>query len=65
MTKKLILHNARVIPTAQVPFVSREELDSEVAFSSRNSLGLGTTEQLLFIILDETSKPFPKFNMTV
>jgi len=54
----------RAIPTAQAPSVSREEALLEVASSSRNILGSETTQQLPFMILDETSKTFPKFNTT-
>jgi len=54
----------RVIPTAQVPTVIREGRESEVASSSRNSPVSGITERLPFLILDETSKYFPKFNAT-
>jgi len=36
----------------------------EVASCSRNTLGSETTQQLPFKILDETSKSFPKFNIT-
>ena len=36
----------------------------EVASSSRTILDLETSQQLPFIILDGTSKTFPKFNTT-
>jgi len=53
----------RAIPSAQVPFVRREEPDTETASSSsRNSSVAETTVQIPFRILDETSKSFPKFN---
>ena len=58
----MFLNRERAIPTDQVPSVSREEPDFEIASSSRNSVWSETTEQLPFIILDETSKSFPKFN---
>jgi hypothetical protein len=45
------------------PSLSREWLDLEIASSSgRKSPVLGTTRQLPFTILEETSKSFPKFN---
>ena len=62
MAKKLFLNRERVIPTAQPPSVSMEEPDSEVASSSRNCPVSQISEQLPFLILDETSKYFPKFN---
>ena len=62
--EKMFLNRERAIPTAQAPSVSREEPDLEVASSSRNTSELETTEQLPFIILDETSKSFPNFNTT-
>ena len=52
------------LPTVQIPSVGREEAVLEVASSSRNILGSETTQQLPFMILDETSKSFPKFNTT-
>ena len=64
MSKKLFLNREKVIPTAQAPSVSREEPESEVASSSRNSPVSEISEQLPFIIFDETSNPFPKFNAT-
>jgi len=64
MAKKIFLNRERAIPTAHAPSVSREEPDLEVASSSRNCVGSETKEQLPFIILVETSKPFPKFNTT-
>ena len=64
MANKMFLNTGMAIPNVQVPSVSREEPDSEVASSSRNILGSGTTEQPPFMILDEKSKAFPKFNTT-
>ena len=60
----MFLNRERAIPTAQAPPVSREEVDSSLASLSRNILGSGTTEHLSFMILDETSKYFPKLNTT-
>jgi len=60
----LFLNKERVIPTAQVPSVSKEDPDSEVASSGRNSPVSEITEHLPFIILEETRKSFPKFNAT-
>src|SRR5215469_18125335 len=62
MAKKLFLNRERAMPTAQVPSVRREQTDSEVASSSRSSPVSAISGQLLFSILDETSKSFPKFN---
>ena len=63
MAKRMFLNRERVIPSAQVPFVKREEPDTEMASSSvRNSPVF--EKQLLFKILDETSKSFPKCNAT-
>jgi len=64
MAKKLFLNRERAIATAQVPSVSREEPESEVLFSDRNSPVSGITERLPFYILSETSKSFSKFNAT-
>jgi len=55
MAKKMFLNWERAIPSAQTPSVSREE----IASTSRNN---PLSEQLPFMILDETSKSFPKFN---
>ena len=41
--KKIFLNRDRAIPLAQVTSVSRHESDLEVASSSANSLGSGTT----------------------
>jgi hypothetical protein len=60
----MFLNRERAIPTAQASSVSREEAVLDVASSSRNTSELETTEQLPFIILDETSKSFTKFNTT-
>ena len=58
------MNRERVIPTDQVPSISREEPESEVASSSRNSPVSNISEHLPFLILDETSKSFLKFNAT-
>ena len=55
MAKKVFLNRERAIPSAQTPSVSRDE----IASTSRNN---PLSEQLPFIILDMTPKPFPKFN---
>ena len=57
MARKVVLNMERAIPSAEVTSVSREELAS----SSRNN---PVSEQLPFLILDETSKAFPKLNAT-
>jgi len=62
--KKTFLNRERAIPTAEVFSVSREQADSEILSSSRNSLMAETTVQLPFLISDETSKSFPKFKAT-
>jgi len=64
MAKKLLLNRERDIPTAQVPSVSREEPESEVLFSDRNSPVSEITERLPFFILSETSTAFSKCNAT-
>jgi hypothetical protein len=65
MAKKLFLERERAMPTAEAPSLSREEPYSGIAYSSgRNSPVLGTTRQLPFTILEETSKIFPKFDAT-
>jgi hypothetical protein len=51
----MFLNRERGIPTAQTPSVSREKAVLEVASSSGNILGLERTQQLPFMILDETS----------
>jgi len=59
MTKRMFSNRQRAIPTA----LNRDE--EEIApSSSRNSLVSETTEQLLFKILDETSKSFRNYNAT-
>jgi hypothetical protein len=58
MAKKLILNRSSANPTA----LNREK--DVVPSSNRSSLVSETSEQLSFKILDETSKPFPKFNAT-
>ena len=53
----MFLSRETALPSAQTPSVSREEIAST---SKINPL----SEQLPFMILDETSKSFPKFNAT-
>ena len=60
----MLLNRERAIPTVQAPSISREEPDSRVHSSSRNMSGSETTKELPFLILDETSKSFPKCNTT-
>ena len=64
MAKKVFLKRERAIPTVQAPSVGREEPDLEVASSSINTSGSEKTKELPFLILDETSNTFPKFNTT-
>jgi hypothetical protein len=65
MAKKPFLNRECAILSAQVPFVRREELDTEIASSfSRNSPVAETAAQLHFNILDETLKSFPEFKAT-
>ena len=64
MAKKMFLNRERATPTAQAPSISREEPEAEIAFSSRNNHVSEIHEQLPFMILDETSKSFPKCNTT-
>ena len=60
----MFLNRERATLNAQVPSISREEPESEVASSSRNNPMSEILEKLPFMILDETSKSFPKFNAT-
>jgi hypothetical protein len=62
MSKKVFLNRERVIPPAQALSVNREEPESEVASSNRNRFVSGISEHVTFLIWDETSKYFPKFN---
>ena len=62
MAKKMFLNRERATPTAQAPSISREEKESVVGSSSRNNHVSEIREQLPFMILDETSNFFPKFN---
>jgi hypothetical protein len=55
MAGKLFLSRDMPIPTAETSSVSR----AAIASTTRNYPVL---EQLPFLILNETSKPFPKFN---
>jgi len=64
MAKKMFLNRERATTTAQPPSISREEPEEAVASSSRNNHVSEIHEQLPFMILDETSKSFPKFNAT-
>ena len=64
MAKKLILNRERATPIAQVPSISREEPEAEVVSSSRNNHVSEISEQLAYMILDETLKSFPKCNAT-
>ena len=57
MSEKVFLSSESAIPSAHVPSVSRVE----IASSSRNNQLL---KQLPFMILDEITKSFPKFNAT-
>jgi len=63
MAKKMFLNTERVIPSAQVPSVRREEPDTEIASSSVWNSTV-SEKQLPFKILNEISKSFPKFNAT-
>jgi hypothetical protein len=65
MAKKLFLEREREMHAAEAISLSWKESDSEIASSSgRKSPVLGTTRQLPFTILEETSNTFPKFNAT-
>jgi len=52
--EKMFLSRKRGIPTAQAPSERSEESDLEVASSSGNIYRLDATQQLPFMILDET-----------
>jgi len=58
MSMKVFLNKHMAIPTAEAPSASREDIAPS---STRN---IQASEQLPFRILDETSKPFPKFYAT-
>ena len=60
----MFLNGKRAIPTVHAPSISREEPDSGVPSYSRNISVSETTKELPFLILDENSKSFPKFNTT-
>ena len=62
MAKKMFLNRERATSNAQAPSISREETEAEVASSSRNNHVSEIREKLPFMILDETSKSFPKCN---
>ena len=64
MANKMFLNKERATPIAPVPSISREEPEAEVASSSRNNPVSEIREQLPFMVLDETSKSFPKLNAT-
>ena len=64
MAKKMFLNRERATPNAQLPSISREEPESEVASSSGKRPVSGIWEHVPFMISDETSKTFPKFNAT-
>ena len=49
-----------MIPTAEAPSVSREEPESEVATSGRNSPVAGITEQLPFFYFGSDEQIFSK-----
>jgi len=59
MAKKLFL-NREGYPDCPSSLCQREEPKLEVAHSSRKSSVSGISEQIPFLILDETNKPFPK-----
>jgi len=61
MARKMFLNRQRAIPTAEAPYVSREEIAPS---SNRSSLVSEATEQLPFMVLDKTCKPFSKFDAT-
>ena len=62
MAKKMFLSREWDTVNAQVPSISREDSVSEVISSSGKNRVSGIREQLPFMILDDTSKSFPKYN---
>ena len=64
IAKKMFLNRERAKPNALVPSINREDPESEVASSSRNNPVSAIREKLTFMISDETTKSFPKFNAT-
>jgi hypothetical protein len=64
MVKKIFLDRQRAIPTAEVHPVSTGRTESEAGKSDRSTPVSGTADDLPFMILDEATKSFPKFNAT-
>jgi len=64
MAKKMFLKRERATPNTRVSSIRREGPESEVASSSGNNPVSDIREKLRFMILDETSKSFPKCNET-
>jgi hypothetical protein len=63
MAKKMFLTRQRAIPTTETPHVSAGRTELEAGPSS-GSTSSRRADDLPFMILDETTKSFPKFNAT-
>jgi hypothetical protein len=63
MAKKMFVTRQRAIPTTEVPAVSAGRTESEAGPSS-GSPSSRIADELPFMILDETTESFPKFNAT-
>jgi hypothetical protein len=64
MAKQICLTRRRAIPTNEVPPVSGGRTESEAGPSSGSTSSSRIADVLLSLILDETTKSFPKFNVT-
>ena len=60
----MFLKRDRATPNSHAPSINREEPEVEAASSSRNNHVSELRKQRPFMILDETSKSFPKFNVS-
>jgi hypothetical protein len=63
MAKKMFLTRQRAIPTTEIPPVTAGRTELEAGPSS-GSTSSRRADELPFMILDETTKSFPKFNAT-
>jgi hypothetical protein len=63
MAKKMFLTRQRAIPTTEIPPVTAGRTELEAGPSS-GSTSSRWADELPFMILDETTKSFPKFNAT-
>jgi hypothetical protein len=64
MAKKMFLTRQRAIPTTEIPPVSAGRTEVEAGPSDGSTPTSRIADELPFMILDETTKSFPKFNVT-